>query len=68
MTSEERSCLSKIRHGNQRKAIAALSGSKHKFHAAPGELQAYWCRICHGWHIGHVKLHPEPMRRLPRPK
>jgi hypothetical protein len=68
MTSEERSCLGKIRYGSQRKACAALNGSRRNFGALAGELQVYLCRFCKGWHIGHVKLHPEPMRRLPRSK
>ena len=68
MTSEQRSCLGKVRHNSQHRACTALTGTLAKFHLERGVLQVYQCRFCHGWHIGHVKITPNPIRRLPRSK
>jgi hypothetical protein len=68
MTSEERSCLGKVRHTTQRRACIALGKTNLRYHEKPGSIQVYRCRFCKGWHLGHVKLHPEPLRRMARPK
>jgi len=68
MTSEERSCLAKVRHTTQRRACIALGITLRQYHEKPGAIQVYRCRFCKGWHLGHVKLRPEPIRRIARPK
>ena len=68
MTSEQRSCLQKVWYSSQRKACIGLSSTNRQFGHPPGELQVYACRFCKGWHIGHVKLHQQPMRRLVKSK
>jgi hypothetical protein len=68
MTSEERSCLCKVRHTSQRRACFALARTLLSCHEKRGSIQVYRCPFCKGWHIGHVKLHPVPIRRIARPK
>jgi hypothetical protein len=53
------SCTKKVKHANQHKALHALAllrralGPRHK-------LEAYPCRFCDGWHLGHVTTEPVP--------
>lgn len=66
MTSEERSCLSKKRYTRVSQALAALGRTCAALHLDRSKMQAYNCRFCHGWHIGHLKRTPEPLRRIER--
>jgi hypothetical protein len=66
MTSEQRSCTTKIRHASQRAACKALGKTRYAHHLPQGELQIYACRFCHSWHIGSKPLNPQPIRRIVR--
>jgi hypothetical protein len=66
MTSEQSSCLRKVRHKTQRIACHALATTLCATGQERGALQVYYCRFCHGWHIGHPKINPEPMRYMKR--
>lgn len=64
MTSEQRSCLTKVRHHSQLAACRALAKTLFFTHQERGALQVYLCRFCHGWHVGHVKAISAPMRYM----
>lgn len=55
-TSEERSCLMKVRHATLKMATRALRIMIRKREAVRGELQPYCCRFCKGWHLGHPPI------------
>lgn len=64
MTSEQRSCLGKVQHKSQYAALRALKATLISSHQERGALQIYLCRFCHCWHVGHVKINREPIRRI----
>ncbi|MFL5674937.1 MAG: hypothetical protein ACJ779_08025 [Chloroflexota bacterium] len=45
----ERGCTTKVAYTSRREA---RTRSRHGRHA-DGSLQAYHCRYCGGWHLGH---------------
>ena len=68
MTSEQRSCHVKIRYRTVGAACHAVTVTLANNHEERGRLQPYLCRFCNGWHIGHCRDYPQPIRRLPRSK
>lgn len=64
MTSEERSCLIKMRVTSQGLACRAMADLIASTRQERGALQVYACRFCHGWHIGHIRANRKPIHRL----
>lgn len=52
-TSEDRSCGAKQSHGSLKAALDVLANMVRRKEIVRGEMQAYLCRFCHGWHLGH---------------
>jgi len=46
-------CGGKQKHASQGKAEAAARSYKQRFDG--DEVEAYFCRYCRSWHIGHKK-------------
>lgn len=42
-------CRGKMRHKSQRYAMAEL------FRSDNASLEAYKCKLCHGWHLGNSR-------------
>jgi len=68
MTSEQRACQVKVRHATQFAACRAKSAMLALTHEERSKLQVYSCRFCHGWHVGHLKINPAPLRPIARMK
>lgn len=47
-----RSCSSKIRHDDEAAARAHI-GHLNRTKGYQGPMNAYRCRFCGGWHVGH---------------
>jgi hypothetical protein len=52
-----RSCGRKQRHGSEAEARAHIGGL-HGRKGYQGLLNAYRCRFCGGWHVGHAGGRP----------
>jgi hypothetical protein len=48
---EHRSCRSKVRHDGRREAMAVAKTQMNRL--GGGRVDAYRCRFCDGWHVGH---------------
>jgi len=48
---EHRSCRSKVPHGSRRVARAVAKDMMDR--RGGGRLDAYRCRFCDAWHVGH---------------
>lgn len=57
----ERSCLSKARFDSRREARSLARHGRH----SNGQLDAYHCPNCKGWHLGHNRS-PKARRALAR--
>jgi hypothetical protein len=64
MNSEERSCLTKVRHKSETTALKALSGTLRAYPEHRTKIHPYPCRFCGGWHIGRVEPPLMKIRRL----
>lgn len=51
MPTEVRGCGGKIKHPSRR---VALSHARRLADLDQRQVNAYKCRVCHGWHIGHA--------------
>ncbi len=49
----ERSCTEKIKHKKQAKAARTAAKQNHDRPIKYNEVEAYDCRHCSGWHVGH---------------
>lgn len=47
-------CQGKVRHPNPQAAYAHAASLKHKGDVT-GFINAYKCRFCGGWHVGHFR-------------
>ncbi|MGE0333217.1 MAG: hypothetical protein AB7P37_21260 [Ramlibacter sp.] len=50
---QRKACQGKVRHANEAGANVALRKLR-RTGTTDGVMQAYACRFCGGWHIGHV--------------
>jgi hypothetical protein len=48
---EYRSCRSKVRHDGRREAMDVAKKQMNRW--GGGRVDAYHCRFCGGWHVGH---------------
>jgi hypothetical protein len=51
--TKARSCLGKRRHTYKAAAIEAVWALIRQGLAYPGQMDAYHCAACLGWHLGH---------------
>lgn len=54
MKSNLRSCVGKARYTKEEYANEAARRSERERHTT--KLQAYFCRKCKRWHIGHIGI------------
>ena len=47
------SCLGKVAHRGKRQAINHIRSLRRKPGQADQQLEAYPCRYCGAWHVGH---------------
>jgi hypothetical protein len=48
-----RACGKKTRHATEADARAHIAALHHK-KGYQGQMRAYRCPFCHGWHVGHT--------------
>jgi len=59
-----KACDGKRRHANHAEAVAHIASLYRSGRKTGGEMGAYHCHFCKGWHVGHTPAHID---KRPRP-